>query len=142
MMMTWGMFVFSLGTLPYQALQQQLSWRHPANLRVGQRARRQFLGQGEDTITLEGVLLPELTGGSLSLDALKSLGDDGRAWPLIEGTGKIHGLYALESLDVTRTLFFADGAARRIEFRMTLQRCEDDERDRLGTLTDLPGWLR
>lgn len=142
MMMTWGMFVFSLGTLPYQSLQQQLSWRHPANSRVGQRAARQFLGQGEDTITLDGLLLPELTGGPLSLAGLKTLGDDGRAWPLIEGTGKIHGLFVLDSLDVTSTLFFADGAPRRIEFRMTLQRCDDDDLSRPSALNGLPGWLR
>ena len=60
MMMALGMFVFSLPTLAYQDLQRQTSWRHPSSSRVGSRPARQFTGAGDDTITLSGLLLPEL----------------------------------------------------------------------------------
>lgn len=125
MMMAYGMFVFSLSTVAYQGLQQQIGWRHPATNRVGQRPAHQFLGHDEESITLNGVLLPELSGGELSLAALRLLGDQGKAWPLIEGTGKLYGLYVLESLNTTRTIFFNDGSARRIEFTLTLKRVDD-----------------
>lgn len=135
MMMAYGMFVFSLSTVAYQGLQQQIGWRHPATQRVGQRPARQYLGHDDETITLNGVLLPELSGGETSLASLRILGDQGKAWPLIEGTGKLYGLYILENLETTRTLFFNDGAARKIEFSMTLKRVDDKQQ--LGDLARL-----
>ena len=73
MMMTLGLFVFMLKTVPYQELQLQRSWRFPSNSRVGVRPALQFLGPDNDTITLSGVLLPEITGGRLSLFALEQI---------------------------------------------------------------------
>ncbi|MFZ4214985.1 phage tail protein, partial [Pantoea endophytica] len=91
MMMTLGLFVFMLKTVPYQELQLQRSGRFPSNSRVGVRPALQFLGPDNDTITLSGVLLPEITGGRLSLFALEQIAELGRAWPLIEGSGTIYG---------------------------------------------------
>lgn len=136
MMMTYGLFVFALGTVPYQELQRQIAWRHPATQRVGAAPAHQFLGKDEETITLSGSLLPELTGGRLSLAALEQMADGGRAWPLIEGTGTNYGLFVITALNTTRTLFFADGAARRIDFQLTLKRIADDRADLLGVVTD------
>ena len=56
---------------------------------------------------------------------LQAMADTGDAWPLIEGTGRIYGLYVIESLQTTRTLFFQDGAARRIDFSLSLKRVAD-----------------
>lgn len=133
MMMTLGMFVFSLPTLAYQELQRQTEWRHPSTSRIGARPARQYIGPGEDSITLPGVLVPELAGEVLALDTLRIMADTGKAWPLIEGTGKIYGLWVIESLSETRTLFFRDGAARRIEFTLSLKRIDEGRVDQLGT---------
>ena len=134
-MMTLGLFPFTLGTLPYQQLQQQLKWRLPGNSRVGQRPAYQFLGRDEETITLPGTLMPELTGGDTSLAMLVMIADQGKAWPLIEGTGAIYGFYAIESLDTTRSEFFADGKAQRIDFTLTLKRIDNTLMDSLGFIT-------
>ncbi|MCE8023661.1 phage tail protein [Billgrantia aerodenitrificans] len=134
MMMTYGLFVFRLGTVPYQELQRQTDWRHPGQSRVGARPARQFLGPGEDTITLTGTLLPEFTGGQRHLDELRRMAGDGKAWPLIEGTGKNYGLFVLESLNERKSKFFRDGAAGQIDFDMTLQRIDDDDHERLAVL--------
>jgi phage protein U len=133
MMMALGMFVFGLPTLAYQELQRQTEWRHPSTSRIGARPARQYIGPGEDSITLPGLLVPELTGETLSLDALRIMADTGKAWPLIEGTGKIYGLWIIDSLQETRTLFFADGASRRIEFTLSLKRVDEGRVDLLGT---------
>lgn len=134
MMMALGLYVFGLYTVPYQQLQRQMSWRHPANSRVGRRPSRQFLGPGDDIITLSGVLYPELTGGKVSLAALKTMADEGKAWPLIEGTGIFYGLYVIEELSQTDAVFFPDGSPRKIEFSLKLTRV-DDEPDLLGQVT-------
>ncbi|OSO71388.1 oxidoreductase [Stutzerimonas stutzeri] len=133
MMMALGMFVFSLETLAYQEFQRQTEWRHGSTSRIGTNPARQYLGRGDDSITLPGVLLPALAGTQLSLDALRTMADTGKAWPLVEGTGKIYGTWIIESLSETRTLFFRDGQARRIEFTLTLKRIDDGRVDLLGS---------
>lgn len=135
MMLSLGMFVFSLSTLAYQELQRQTNWRHASNSRVGTSPAMQFVGRGEDTITLPGILLPELAGSVLSLDALRLMANTGKAWPMVEGTGRIYGLWVIESLSETKTVFFRDGTPRRIEFTLTLKRTDDDRIDLLGAAT-------
>lgn len=136
MMMCLGQFVFGMDTLAYQDFQRQTDWRHPSNSRIGAAPARQFVGRGEDSITLQGLLVPELVGSTLSLDVLRVMADTGRSWPLVEGTGRIYGLWVIESLSEGRTLFFADGAARRIEFSIKLGRADDARTDLMGMLTN------
>ena len=135
MMMVLGLFVFTLSTVPYQEMQRQVAWRHPSTSRVGKRPAHQFLGLDEETITLSGILLPEITGGRISLGLLEMMGDDGRAWPLIGGNFTLFGLFTIKSLSTTRTVFFRDGSPRRIEFTLVLERIDDNSLDLLGDLT-------
>jgi len=139
MMMCLGMFVFGMPTLAYQEFQRETEWRHGSTSRIGARPARQYLGPGDDTVTLPGLLVPELCGSALSLDVLRIMADSGRAWPLVEGTGRIYGLYVIESLSETRTLFFQDGAARRIEFTLKLSRVDESRVDLLGTMISTAG---
>ena len=139
MMMALGMFVFSLETLAYQEFQRQTEWRHGSTSRIGTNPARQYMGRGDDSITLPGVLLPALAGTQLSLDTLRTMADTGKAWPLVEGTGKIYGTWIIESLSETRTLFFRDGQARRIEFTLTLKRIDDGRVDLLGSAISTAG---
>ncbi|GAA0832638.1 phage tail protein [Cupriavidus pauculus] len=124
MMMALGLFVFALETAPYQEFQQQIGWRHPSNNRVGRRPSRQFTGLDDETVTLSGVLLPELTGGDNTIEVLRQMGNTGMAFVLIEGSGRYYGMFEIDSLSVTRTLFFKDGKARRIEFSLKLTRVD------------------
>ncbi|ELN8076223.1 phage tail protein [Salmonella enterica] len=136
MMMVLGLYVFVLRTVPYQELQYQRSWRHAANSRVNRRPSTQFLGPDNDSLTLSGVLLPEVTGGRLSLLALEQMAELGKAWPLIEGSGTIYGMFVIESLSQTKTEFFASGVPRRIEFTITLKRVDESLSDMFGSLRD------
>lgn len=135
MMLTLGLFVFMLDTLPYQQLQRQMAWRHASNSRVGTTPASQFLGRDADKVTIEGVLLPELTGGTLSLALLEAMADEGTAWPLIEGTGTLYGMFVVENLSQTKTVFFQDGAARKIEFQLGLKRVDENHIDLYGTIS-------
>ncbi|MCB2255373.1 phage tail protein [Pseudomonas chlororaphis] len=135
MMMALGMFVFSLSTAAYQELQRQTEWRHASTSRIGAPPALQFLGRGDDKITLPGIILPELAGSVLSLDALRLMANTGKAWPMVEGSGRIYGLWVIESLSETKTLFFRDGTPRRLEFTINLKRIDDDRIDLLGAAT-------
>lgn len=135
MMMAYGMFVFGLSTAAYEELQRQTAWRHETTGRVGRRPARQFLGPGDDTITLNGRLLPPFTGGQQSLDDLREMAERGEAWPLIEGTGVNYGLYVIDALNERKSNFYRDGAAGRIAFDLTLQRVDDDRAERVAALS-------
>ncbi len=126
MMMSLGTFVFSLSTLAYQQLQRQRSWRHATSERIGARPASQFLGPGEDSIELSGLLAPDLTGDPLSIDTLASMADEGRPYALVDGSGVVYGAYVVTSVNETQTLQFADGTPRRIEFQLSLQRVPDE----------------
>lgn len=125
MMMTLGFFVFSRLTVPYQTSQHDMVWRHPTNSRIGARPSAQFLGVGDETLTLSGVLMPEITGGELSLEALRKMADTGKAYPLIEGRGTVTGFFVIEKISKGRSEFFSDGAARKIEFTIELKRVDE-----------------
>jgi phage protein U len=124
-MLTLGLFVFQLQTVPYQSLQRDVDYRWPVNNRVGLRPLPQFLGVNEEKITLSGVLMPEITGGKLSLMALNLMADEGKAWPLLEGSGTIYGMFVVNSVSETHTEFFSNGAPRKIEFTLTLTRVDE-----------------
>ena len=125
MMLALGFFVFMRQTLPFQNMQRDAEYRWPSNNRVGKRDAFQFLGVGEEKITLSGELFPELTGGHMTLTSLRLMAEEGRAWPLLAGTGLIYGMYVINSISETGTEFFADGSPRKITFTMTLTRVDE-----------------
>lgn len=136
MMMILGMFPFALQTTPYQTSNQSNTWRHAKNDRVGKSPRYQYIGPDEEPITLSGTLYPEISGGDVSLTTLETMAYTGRAWPLIEGTGKIYGMYVIDGLTQNRAEFFQDGKARKIDFTLSLKKVSEDIREKLAEITN------
>ncbi|HCI6475704.1 TPA: phage tail protein [Klebsiella quasipneumoniae subsp. quasipneumoniae] len=136
MMMVFGLFVFELRTLPYQQLQLSRHWRHFKNDHVGQSAKWQYVGAGENQLTLGGLLYPEITGGNLSLGAVSTMAYTGLAWPIIDGIGSNYGMYVITGLQETHQEFDRYDKAKKIEFTLSLQRVDEYIRERLQTATD------
>ncbi|MBK4727179.1 phage tail protein [Erwinia rhapontici] len=135
MMMAYGMFIFMLDTIPYQSFQQETAWRHVKNDRIGKSAKWQYIGTGEDNITLTGTLYPEVTGGDMSLEALRTMAYGGKPWPLIEGTGFIYGMFVIAGITTNKTEFMSDGKAQKIEFTLSLKKVSEDIREKLAGIT-------
>lgn len=125
MMMALGMFVFSLPTLAYQQLQRQHAWRHASTDRVGARPARQFLGPGEESVSLSGWIAPEFAGTPADIDTLRRMADSGRPWLLVDGQGRVWGAYIIESVSETRAVFLQDGTPRRLDFEISLKRTDE-----------------
>ena len=143
MLMALGMFVFGLPTLAYQELQRQTTWRHPSNSRVGGRPARQYVGPGDDTITLSGVLAPEFKGSTRTLLQLREMANSGKAWALVSGAGEVFGAWVIENLTETRTVLMDNGAPRRIEFELQLAAVDDERAEPSGGVDPWPtddGW--
>ena len=124
MMMSLGTFLFELSTLAYQQLQRQMQWRYASSDRVGARAAHQFLGVGDETIELTGLLVPDFAGLTAALDALRAMANTGRPYPLVDGIGTVLGSYVLTAINATHTLFARNGIAKRIEFSIALKRVD------------------
>ncbi|WP_052443948.1 phage tail protein [Pectobacterium brasiliense] len=50
----------------------------------------------------------------------------GKAWPLIEGTGNIYGMYMITNINETRSEFFNDDKALHISFTLRLERVSEE----------------
>lgn len=124
MLMSLGLFAFSLPTLAYDELSRRTSWRHAAGERFGARAANQYVGPGDDSITLSGTLVPELIGTLSSIDILREMGDQGEAWPLVDGTGRVYGSFVISSLDTKQSYIMDNGAPRRTDFTLELGRID------------------
>ncbi|WP_034911919.1 MULTISPECIES: phage tail protein [Erwinia] len=136
MMLALGMFVFMRQTLPYQNLQRNAAYQWQSNSRVGKRDAYQFLGAGEEKVQLDGSLYTELTGGKLSLTAVRLMAEQGRAWPLLDGNGTIYGMYVISNVTETGSEFFADGTPRKIDFSLSLTRVDESLAQMFGDIRD------
>lgn len=136
MMLALGLFVFMRQTLPYQTMQRDSTFRWPSNARMGKRNAFQYTGPENDTITISGELFPEITGGTLSLSALRLMAEQGKAWPLIDGTGMIYGMFVINSVSETGTLFYPDGSPRKINFTLKLTRVDESLKAMFGDIYD------
>ncbi len=127
MMMSLDQFVFSLSTAPYKELQRQRNWKHRTSSRVGVRDASQYTGAGDDTITLNGTVVPAESFGSIaSIKQLATMADAGDAYVLVDGAGNVYGAYIIDGLNETQTFHTAEGAPKKIEFTLTLKRVADE----------------
>lgn len=136
-MMQLGSFQFGVTTAAYQELKRTTEWRWPAQDQFGKLAALQYVGPGNDTITLPGVIYPEYRGGLTQLDALRDLGNTGEPQTMIDGRGNIIGRWVIERVDEGQQVFAAAGVPRKQEFTLQLRRIHDDS---LATVT-APGPL-
>lgn len=123
-LMSLGMFVFGMDTIPYQDLQRRMSWRHEESERFGARPASQYAGPGEDRVMIGGLVVPELAGSYSSIDRLIEMAGTGDNWPLMDGTGRVLGHYRIESIDQAHRGILAGGLPRAIDFSMELKRVD------------------
>lgn len=126
MLMSFGMFQFEIGTLPYQELSRSRAWRFGRSERFGAMPATQFLGPGDDQVTLSGALVPGLAGRFSAIESLAEMADKGEGWPLTDGVGNVLGTFVVDKLDHKASQFMVDGLARKGDFSLTLTRIADE----------------
>lgn len=119
-MLALGDFRFSLSTAAYQTLERTSAWRWESVARVGVRPAQQYVGPGEDTVSIDGTVYPSFRGGLGQLDAMRAEADKGEALLLVDGTGKVWGEYCITEVRETQTVFFSNGMPRKIDFSLSL----------------------
>lgn len=124
-MMNLGGYSFEIATTPYQELMRQSGWNWPEQELIGSTPAMQFTGRQADKISLRGMMVPGFTGGRLTVESLRLLGDLGQPLPLVSGTGFFLGLWVIENVDNTEDVHFSDGTPRRMTFSVGLKRYAD-----------------
>ncbi|WP_163833303.1 phage tail protein [Spartinivicinus ruber] len=117
---------FSRNTAAYQARNRSTQYRWAKHDRISTDPALQFIGPGEDTLKLDGVIYPEYRGGLKQMESLRQEAGKGRPFLLIEGTGLVFGKYVIESIDEDQEYFLVDGQPQKITFRLTLKKYGDD----------------
>lgn len=123
-LMTLGMFVFGMDTAAYSEFSRRMSWNHATTERHMARAASQYTGPGEDSITLAGTLVPEIAGSFGSLEQLEEMAGTGDAWPLLDGLGRVLGIFRIGNMDLEYRAIMAGGLPRAIGFTLELVRVD------------------
>ena len=124
-LMAFGPFAFGMQTAAYDELRRQMQFKHGAAVRVGERDSYQYLGAGEEIVTLSGTVAPGVTGTLASITQLEAMGAGGQAYVLVDGAGYVYGVYFIDRIETTQRYFLDDGTPRRVDFSVTLYRSDN-----------------
>lgn len=123
-LLTLGMFLFGIDAMAYSELSRRTSWRHGTSERFMARPASQYLGPGEDTITLSGLLVPEVAGQFVAIQIVKAMADTGEDYPLVDGLGRVLGHYRIVRLEETQHGIMGGGLPRGVDFVIELERVD------------------
>jgi len=121
--MSLGMFAFEAATLPFNEVTRSQEWSFGEAQRVGDRPAMQFLGPAAEKITISGTLLPGL-GAYSGIETLRDMADVGEAHPLLDGAGRVFGLYRIDTIDERGGFHLGNGVPRRVDFAIDLTRVD------------------
>jgi phage protein U len=130
MLMALGMFTFALPTLAHDELQRRMDWRHARSPRIGARDATQYVGPGDETVSLTGTAFSELADVDASLDQLRNMAGSGNAWPLVDGAGRVFGVFVITGLDERQKAFLPNGKPQRVDFGLDLLAVDGPEPDK------------
>lgn len=122
-----GYYPFSINTAAYEQLQRTNEYIWQSQQRLGKRPAQQFLGLGEETITLSGVMLPDFHGSQFQITAMRLSAEKGEPLILISGMGFVMGKWCITKITETDSVFWSNGMPRKIEFSMELTAYGEDE---------------
>ena len=138
MILSLGQFVFSVDTLTFNELQRSRSWSFASNDIAQGRPQYQFTGVGEETISIPFLIYQEHGfGNRQSVDDLAEMADTGAGYVLIDGSGYIYGVFAIDSIDDNRSFLTINGVPRKVDGTLKLTRV-DDNRIQADKSSDTP----
>lgn len=86
----------------------------------------EFMGEGDDNITLSGQLLPFKTGGLDELEIAHSFRRAGMRLPVMRGDGRSLGWFQITSLSEAHKELMRNGIGFIVKYRINLTRTEPD----------------
>lgn len=125
-MIALGAYRFSLPTAAYQQFQRRTDFPWTGQERLGRAPARQKVRDGDDTITLSGVIYPHYAGGLGQIDAMRAEAGKNQPLMMVDGRGRVFGRWVILSLHESAAEFFADGAPKQQRFRLEMSAYGED----------------
>lgn len=142
MMMILGVYRFCIGNAAYQNLARTTEYKWEEQKRLFSEPAMQFMGNGAETITLEGIIYPQFKGGLRQVALMRAQAGLGMPLMLISGNGIAFGRWCIVSVNETQSVFMKDGTARKIAFSLTLKKYgEEKQAGVLGVVQQIVGSL-
>lgn len=125
-MMKLGPITFSLPATCYQNISQTVEYRHTPQELIGKPPQYQFMGEGEDRLTLTGTLYTLEQGTSADpTTPWRASAKEGKPLPLYDGRGNKLGNFRILSVSTDAggdTGFYIKGVPKKREFTLDLVR--------------------
>ena len=125
-MMALGDYRFSIDTLAYQRLRREQAYRWQPQPRLLYSPALQFVGMGADTITMAGVIYPELGNGFNQLKGMREQAGKGKPLLLVDGLGYVWGLWVIQRLTEQQAVLGANGQPHKQSFQLQLVHYSQD----------------
>ncbi|WEJ33852.1 phage tail protein [Devosia sp. SD17-2] len=90
---------------------------------IGTLPGREFMGEGDDKLTLSGQLLPFKIpggGGMTELEIAHGFRQSGQRLPVMRGDGRMLGWFAIESISEAHTALMSNGVGFRVKHTIAL----------------------
>ncbi|MCA8032024.1 phage tail protein [Burkholderia arboris] len=124
--MALGDYRFAISTAAYDSFRRETRWRWPAQERIGREPARQYVGRGDDTITLDGTIYPHFRGGLGQIAAMRAEANLGVPLLLVDGLGYVHDYWCVTSISESVPTLGANGVPLKQQFTVTLEFYGDD----------------
>lgn len=119
-------FYFNLDTAAFEELRRQTAFKWAGQERLSRSIAQQAVGQGEDKISIKGVIYPGLKAGLKQLETLRSLGRRLQPLSLVTGYGDVLGNWCLLNVEEDQSNFLAGGIPRKQTFSLEFVSYGDD----------------
>lgn len=133
-----GNFSFSVSSAAHQQLSRSREYRWEKVDRLGRAPARQFMGVGDDTIQLQGVMFPEFAGGGYAVDKLCAQAGSGEPFLLLDHFGSVLGEFCILTVADVHEELDMWGVARKINFSLSLGAYGEDYQSQLE-MVDVAG---
>ncbi|MCG6115116.1 MAG: phage tail protein [Mesorhizobium sp.] len=122
------MGMLMLDTRPFNAdeMSREASADIASKPLMGTLPAKEFMGEGDDRITLSGQLLPFKTGGLTELEIAHSMRRRGSRFPLHRGDGYRLGWFAITSISERHKELSRNGVGHIVTHSITMEKVQPD----------------
>jgi phage protein U len=113
-------FYFGVSKLPQTNLSRTFDYRWEGAQRIGRRVAQQYLGPGEETVSIEGVIYPPVFGSFEAIEAMRREAMSGTPRAFVTAYGRYNGLWCIKSIRDKQAPYWPDGHPRKVEFTLEL----------------------
>ncbi|NCC97930.1 MAG: phage tail protein [Synergistales bacterium] len=124
-MLKLGPYSFSVNAAAYQEMSRIVTHRWSKQDLIDRRPGYQYVGPGEETMHLPGVIYPQFKGGASQVESMRKIAETGDPLLLIDSLGYIYGRWAIQRVEEKSSIFLPGGIPRRIDFSLDLVYVDD-----------------